>query len=138
MKHRLLGAASLVVLAPIAAAQPISIDQINPPSRHVSDVEQVPASRTERRGAALALSGAVDPSEQAGLSPRGASRSSVDAEEIARLLSTGRASSIDAAAALATGAIEAGAAGASAPEEEPKADDRAAASEAVSLPREQR
>lgn len=136
MKHRLLGAAGLVVLAPLAGAQPVSIDQITPPSRHTSDVEQVPSSRTERRGAALAQSDAGAPAEQPDLSPRGTSRSSVDADEIARLLGAGRASSIDAAAAVATGAIEATNAGATPPSEEADAEDRGAAPEAVYPPRE--
>lgn len=135
MTVRTPAAVALIVLcAPLAAAQPVSVDQIAPSNRHVADVEQVPGARTERRDAAapaLTADAPVDTVSGAQVAPARRVRTSVDADEIARLLSGGKAGSIDAAAAIATGAVDATATAADEPEDAPTTEQPIGAESAI-------
>ena len=91
--------------APCAGAQPIGMDQVAGKSARLS-VEQISPTAQERSPSAPA---AIAPPRVAAGDPPLASRlqrkDSIDPEEIARVLGAGQANTIDAAAALASGAV---------------------------------
>ncbi|MDX2233473.1 MAG: hypothetical protein NW200_03160 [Hyphomonadaceae bacterium] len=91
------------------AAAPEQIGR--PSSRDGAAVSQLPAGLSERvgsaRGEALTVGVAPERDAPETLAPSVRNAGSVDPDEIARLLATGEAASIDAAAAIASGATEA-------------------------------
>jgi len=91
--------------APCAGAQPIGMDQVAGKSARLS-VEQISPTAQERSPSAPS---AIAPPRAAAGDPPLVSRvqrkDSIDPEEIARVLGAGQANTIDAAAALASGAV---------------------------------
>jgi len=109
--RRLVAAAALaaVIVPSPGSAQPVSVDQIAPRAQAGQSVQQIPGSLVERRAPttdAMDTTAGEPMTESKALAApaRKASRDSVDADAVARLLGAGQAASIDAAAAIATGA----------------------------------
>jgi len=135
-RRALFACASLAALS--ASAQPVGMEQIVRRPAELSGIEQVPAGAAERASPKAGSAEASQAPDAAAPSlllalPKRPVRSSVDADEIARLLGNGQATSIDAAAALALESVEATR---KPPAEDPKPEDVGALSGRISAHRE--
>lgn len=102
---------SLALCAAIAAAtagHPVQVDQVARRPAETSRVEQIPAGASDRSARPVALEPSLEPAPdhasglQASKTP---AQPGVDADAIARVLASGRASTIDTAAAVAASAL---------------------------------